>query len=51
MCKILIVLVLLFLAAYPVDARDGCGDVRNPLCVPFGAAEEGTGGIGRGSGR
>lgn len=41
------------LAALPVGAttRQGCDDYANPLCVPFGAADERDGDTIRGSGR
>lgn len=38
--------------ALPVGAtRQGCDDYANPLCVPFGAADERDGDTIRGSGR
>lgn len=45
-------LTLATLAALPVGAttRQGCDDVTNPLCVPFGATDEQRDTI-RGSGR
>jgi hypothetical protein len=45
---------LVTLAALPVGAttRQGCDDVTNPLCVPFGATDEQQeGDTIRGSGR
>jgi len=49
-----ITLATLAAISLPVGAstRQGCDDVRNPLCVPFGAADEQQGGdTFRGSGR
>jgi len=48
-----ITLATLAALALPVGAttRQGCDDVTNPLCVPFGAADERDGDTIRGSGR